>query len=333
MAFFKRLVRQPQALWIRKAVFQVHLWTGIALALYVIVVCASGSILVFRNDLVADGLRGIPNTVAVTGPRLPDDTLIEFAEQKYPGYEVTDLWPVRRTTVPVEMWLIKEGEPRIERIFNPYTGEDMDRAQPRMLEWMSSIASLHDDLLFEESGRTINGYLAAILVLTCVTGAVVWWPGIGGWKRSLMVEARANWKRLNWTLHSAVGFWCFVIVLGFAFTGFYLVFQEPFQAIVDYFEPVRQVRRGANGRRIVELRMGDQVLREMSRLHFGRNFGSRFLEWVWFWMGLAPAVLAVTGVIMWWNRVLNPALKGTRGKVPVSNGAILPTDRQSEPAL
>ena len=53
MSFLNR----PQITWIRKAVFQVHLWAGIALGLYVAAVCASGSALVFKSDVV-DALQG-----------------------------------------------------------------------------------------------------------------------------------------------------------------------------------------------------------------------------------------------------------------------------------
>ena len=41
------MIRTP----LRKLVFQIHLWSGILLGLYVVVVCASGSALVFRNDI------------------------------------------------------------------------------------------------------------------------------------------------------------------------------------------------------------------------------------------------------------------------------------------
>jgi uncharacterized iron-regulated membrane protein len=33
------------------------------------------------------------------------------------------------------------------------------------------------------------------------------------------------------------------------------------------------------------------------------------VKWLYVILGLVPAVLFVTGAIMWWNRVLRPALK------------------------
>ena len=43
--------RQPQKVWIRRAMFQIHLWTGIGVGVYITVVCLTGSVLVFRREL------------------------------------------------------------------------------------------------------------------------------------------------------------------------------------------------------------------------------------------------------------------------------------------
>jgi uncharacterized iron-regulated membrane protein len=50
MSIAERWLRRPQTTWLYKAIFQVHLWTGIALGVYVAVVCARGSAIVCCND-------------------------------------------------------------------------------------------------------------------------------------------------------------------------------------------------------------------------------------------------------------------------------------------
>ena len=50
MSFTERWLRRPQSTWIRKAIFQIHLWSGIGLGLYIVIVCVSGSAIVFRYD-------------------------------------------------------------------------------------------------------------------------------------------------------------------------------------------------------------------------------------------------------------------------------------------
>ena len=49
------------------------------------------------------------------------------------------------------------------------------------------------------------------------------------------------------------------------------------------------------------LSAGDRVTRLMTPLHVG-GFGGALLRWAWFIFGLAPAVLAITGALMYGRR-------------------------------
>ena len=43
MTIWKRWVRQPHTLWLRRALFQVHLWTGIGVGLYILLISLTGA--------------------------------------------------------------------------------------------------------------------------------------------------------------------------------------------------------------------------------------------------------------------------------------------------
>jgi uncharacterized iron-regulated membrane protein len=51
MTYWQRWISQPQTVWLRRAIFQVHMWSGIGLGLYVLVVSVTGSIVVYSNEL------------------------------------------------------------------------------------------------------------------------------------------------------------------------------------------------------------------------------------------------------------------------------------------
>jgi uncharacterized iron-regulated membrane protein len=53
-----------------------------------------------------------------------------------------------------------------------------------------------------------------------------------------------------------------------------------------------------------DLEWGDRILLWLARLHFG-DFGGAGVKALWAAVGLAPALLFVTGFLMWWNRVLS----------------------------
>jgi uncharacterized iron-regulated membrane protein len=48
---WQRWLWQPQRVFLRRAVFQVHLWSGIGLGLYILFISVTGSVLVYRNEM------------------------------------------------------------------------------------------------------------------------------------------------------------------------------------------------------------------------------------------------------------------------------------------
>ena len=163
-------------------------------------------------------------------------------------------------------------------------------------------ADLHDNLLYGDIGRTINGVAGILFMLLAITGFIVWWPGVRSWPRSLYVQLRTNWKRFNWSLHSAIGFWTVVLLLIWGVSGIYLVFPQPFTAAADWIEPFDT--------ETFELRTVDTLLAWLARIHFGR-FAGLPVKILWAVIGVAPPILFLTGGIMWWNRVLRKGGSGS----------------------
>ena len=91
-------------------------------------------------------------------------------------------------------------------------------------------------------------------------------------------------------LHAALGFWLVPLVLFWAVTGVYFAFPVPFNALAETV-----VTAGAPQLAV------DDAMAWVIRLHFGRAWG-RGVEVLWVVLGLLPAALVVTGVIMWWHR-------------------------------
>ena len=132
---------------------------------------------------------------------------------------------------------------------------------------MERIVDLHENVQTGSTGRGANGIGAICLTLLCRTGAAIRWAGVTRWRRGLTVQWRASFARINWDLHSAAGFWCFPIVLMWAVSGIYLVFQDQF---------VDSVFLGPAGR----------VASWLTPLHFGRL--NWFTEAMWALLGLIP---------------------------------------------
>jgi uncharacterized iron-regulated membrane protein len=317
MSYWQRWIRQPQTTWLRKAIFQVHLWTGIGVGLYVLLVSVTGSVLVWRNEIAFAATRD-PVIVSGSGPRLTDEQLQAAAARAYPGYSLVRINRPPNPDQAVDVAL-ERGADRQDRLFDPYTGQDLGASVPLGLRLLRKLLELHDDLLAGPTGRKVNGVGALLLVLLSLTGIVVWWPGVKTWRQSLTVQRNVGWRRLTWNLHSVIGFWGLGFIFMLGISGAYLGNPQIFQDIADRIEPLTQANAGE--------RTVDWVLSWLAYLHFGRIGGvgipctvrSGLCDWatkaVWALLGLAPAAMFVTGAVMWWNRVgrgRSPAR--TRGK-------------------
>jgi uncharacterized iron-regulated membrane protein len=297
MSAWEKWKRRPQNVWLRKALFQVHLWTGIGLGLYVLLMSVTGSALVFRREMVKS-LASEPRIAAGPGVRMTEDELKQVAKRAYPDYEVTRVWPRKNPDQAFEIWLERRGK-RKQRLFNPYTGADLGDSIGFGFRFVLWLADLHDNLLIANTGRLINAAGGIFSLFLGLTGAVIWWPGIDTWRRSLSFRWKTNPKGFNWTVHSALGFWTFAFFFMWAITGIYLSIPTTFNAVVDFLEPLNVSSR--------RLRFGDEVLSWLAKAHFGR-FAGIPVKIIWTVIGLAPAALFVTGMLMWWRRVLKPWL-------------------------
>ena len=297
MSFFQKALRKPQGLWIRRAMFQVHLWTGIGVGLYIVVICVTGSVLVFRRELMQIYSNRPKVSIHATDAKpLTEDQLRVAAQRVFPDFTVEKVWRGRRGNIPVDIWMDRAGVKK-QHLFDPYNGADLGETRPRGVRVIDWTVSLHDDLLGGMNGRLVNGAGAILLTLLCLTGAIIWWQGARKWRRGLTVRWRGGWQRINWDLHSAIGFWAFIAVFVWAISGIYLVFPHPFSALVDYLEP-------PDLNSLVP-RRGDLALEWLAKLHFGRFAGIK-TKWTWAILGAIPPVLFITGAVMWWNRVLKP---------------------------
>jgi uncharacterized iron-regulated membrane protein len=299
MNSWKRWKRHPQRLWFRKALFQIHLWTGIGVGVYILLVSISGSLLVYRNELYRAATPD-PIIVAASGTRLSPDELKEAAIRAYPGYAITRVFLVSNPDQAVAIGLTRGSDTK-ERLFDPYTGRDLGNSIARAILFLSWLLDLHDNLLFGRTGRLVNGIGALCLLTLALTGAVIWWPGARMWRRSLTPHRNVSWKRFTWDLHSAMGFWSVPFLLLFGITGVYLSYPDPFQAFADSIEPPTADNAG--------FRAVDTVTYWLAYLHFGR-FGGWSTKLIWAVLGMAPACLFVSGALMWWIRVVRRARRG-----------------------
>jgi uncharacterized iron-regulated membrane protein len=280
---------------IRRLFFQIHLWTGLVTGAYIVLMSVTGSAIVFRGEL-GRLLTPVPR-VAPSGSRRTREQLIADAERALPQWRVTEMTVSEDQTAPVEIRL-RRGQRRVDKIFNPYTGELLGERVPREPRAIEVLANLHDNLLAGSRGRSVNGVGAVALTVLCVTGALVWWPrghrSRAAWRRSVFVTTHGTWRQTAWSAHSAVGFWMLSVLLMWALSGIYLSFPTALDGILDLLDGL-----DSGGRLSAAMY---RSLGWMSDAHFGR-FAGNGTKVLWVVLGLAPGFLFATGAFVWWTRV------------------------------
>jgi uncharacterized iron-regulated membrane protein len=95
---------------VRRALFQVHLWCGVGLSLYILAICVSGSAVVFRRELDRV-LCPATLTVPVGTHRLTTAELASKAHAVYPRFDPghIDVHGAKAPNAPAEIVLSGGG--------------------------------------------------------------------------------------------------------------------------------------------------------------------------------------------------------------------------------
>jgi uncharacterized iron-regulated membrane protein len=230
-------VHKPRQTFLRRAFFQIHLWTGVVVALYICAIGISGSILVFKDELMPRPHLSSPlqSTESCTPATL--FAALRAAESAYTGSKAS-LATCPTNANAFYQVNVRSPEPSS---FTAYVEAGSDRvagAIDQNAAWIGWVDRFHTDLLLKNYGRIWNGWGGVILVVLVVTGTVIWWPGIRHWSRGFRVDFRCNWKRINFDLHSAIGVWTIAFSFIWGLTAVYFAWEAPFERAVRLLSPI-----------------------------------------------------------------------------------------------
>jgi uncharacterized iron-regulated membrane protein len=229
VTFLRNLVHNPRKLFLRRAMFQVHLWAGILVSLYVVVIALTGSILVFEDELTATTL---PAHLSAYDPAhvAPIPQVMQAFQHDYPSARVVEIdtpWPV----IPAyRLRAVSAANHEFNLVADPVSASLHE--QPAT--WVNWVHDLHVYLLLGSAhGEQINGVGAVILLLLCITGLFLWWQGLKNWVRALKIDLRRNWRRINFDAHHAIGFWTLAIVFWWSISSIYFGWYRQFSGVVN----------------------------------------------------------------------------------------------------
>lgn len=244
----------------RRAWIAVHRWLGLSLGAVLVVSGLTGAVLTFRHEIDAllspalmtvsprpggeAAFKPLADVFASVLRGMPAGSRLGFSYYPHTDastYQIGVQVPTGGTTAA--------GVPAFdgyEVFVDPYTAEVTGTRLVRPAgAWLprtfiAFVDGLHLSLLIPgnvaDGGRVV-GWATALLCISLLTGAVLWWPTDGRWRRVLTVN-HTTWARFNYDLHQATGAYALVVLFVVLASGTALFnLRAEFHWVVRLFSP------------------------------------------------------------------------------------------------
>ncbi|RZM27949.1 MAG: PepSY domain-containing protein [Pedobacter sp.] len=211
----------------------LHLWLGLGSGVIVLIVCLTGCIWVFNEEI--ENLMHPENIVEWQDkPVLTPSQLTAVATRLYPDKTPAYAHYHQGEVINLSLWDIKQKEGRrgggrrgggVQLKVNPFTGEVISKTvrKPGETDFFRFILNGHRFLWLPfEIGRPIVNYGTLVFVVLLITGLIWWYPK--KWNKSttdksFKIKWGASFKRVNLDLHNVLGFYSLLLLAAIALTG------------------------------------------------------------------------------------------------------------------
>jgi uncharacterized iron-regulated membrane protein len=211
---------------LRKAVFWVHLAVGVAAGIVILVMSATGVLLMYERQITEWADRGYRSTPPSPGaarlPRLPISTLVAKALEASSGATPSSITLQADPDAPAGVSL---GRGRSVYI-NPYTGQVLGEGSQRVRVLFRKVTDWHrwlgaqDDQ--RDAARAVTGACNLAFLFLVLSGVYLWVPRI--WTRRqlrnvLWFRRGLSSKARDFNWHNVLGSWAAIPLVLIVFSG------------------------------------------------------------------------------------------------------------------
>ena len=205
----------------------LHLWHryfGLVVAIPLIIISLTGSILVFKEELDHWLMPELAVVAGETGNRLSYDELRAELNNQLQGYEIGS-WEVFDDGITADrVYVLKHGTSEWFKVYlDQYQG--VVRSEPvavnhYLTDWL---LDLHYKFLIGDTGLWVTGVASLILLFMGISGLIIYRQF---WKKFFTLRLKVKRIALFSDIHKLVGIWSAPVLLVIGFTGVYWNISE-----------------------------------------------------------------------------------------------------------
>lgn len=200
----------------------IHLWLGLLSSVIVFVVCLTGCLYAFKNQVI-DFTNRDKVYISETSAQGKNPDLIQSELMKQNKELTSLLLPNDKN----RSYLIGYRENQLDKsaYYNQYTGEILGQPEVGSGRFFEVILDIHRNLMMGNAGRQLLGAGVLMFCVLLVSGLILWLPKkLKFLKQGLTVMFTAKFQRVNYDLHNTLGFYTFLILFFIAVTGLYITY-------------------------------------------------------------------------------------------------------------
>lgn len=201
---------------------QIHLWLGLISGLVVVVVAFTGCLYVFEDEARAVFQH---KYFYVENPTTERKNLLEISKAVKVAFPKEKITQIRFNADANAAFLYHTKSQKAISI-NPYTLQ-IQGVRDLKSDFFKFILDIHLNLKMGEVGEQIIKWNVLIFFILCISGLIIWLPKQKKYlKQALTIKWKTkNWKRLNWDLHSVLGFYGLFVLVIISLTGIFWTFD------------------------------------------------------------------------------------------------------------
>ncbi len=204
---------------------KLHLWIGLPGAIIFFIICITGSIFVFSDEIINLSGKKYATVKEPENEWIPFEQMQDSLNKAYPGNMQTFLLAKKPNNSSFR-FLVVYNHGLLDVFMNPYTGEIL--GDSRTVQFFFIIGHLHSILLWHGPGGWIVKIATVLFLITLITGLIIWLPkrkNKKSVKNAFSYKRHTTFKRHIFDLHRVWGFYGIGILLLLTITGLIMAFK------------------------------------------------------------------------------------------------------------